>query len=577
MLRGYSPNAREMLYRFRLESLISEMAEAKILLAVTKEFAEQDLSPQAVTNIDMGYIYEELVRLTADLTNEEAGDHFTPREVIKLMVNVVFSTEDDLLGGESKIVRAYDGGCGTGGMLTAAQDHIQTKNPNARVHLYGQELQPESFAIARADSMLEDREANIEFGNTLLKPTYTDDGQERTNGDAFADQKFDYMLMNPPYGKDWKTEAPHVKAEAKNDGFAGRFGAGLPATSDGQILFVQHMISKMKPPEEGGSRIAVVLNGSPLFTGGAGSGMSEIRRWIIENDWLDCIIGLPDQMFYNTGISTYIWILDNNKPEHRQGTVQLIDARELFVKMRKSLGNKRKELSDDNIADITRLYESQVNNDMSKIVPNHEFGSVEFTVDRPLRQRYETNEEALTALAGVTAVKKLDDPEALVNAVKTANIQTADDTEARSQARQVLASLGLKGKTLEDAILKSVAVNDETAEPTVDKNDNPVADTSLRDTERIPMPEPVDGWDEDPTPRFETEPYRTAIEQHMQDDVLEWVPDAWVDHTKTRVGYDIPFTRLFYTYQPPRPLAEIRADLADSQTRILELLGEVGA
>ena len=576
MLRGYSPNAREMIKHFSVERQIEKMEAAGILLAVTREFAEQDLSPEAVTNVEMGYVYEELVRLTADLSNEEAGEHFTPREVIELMVNIVFAAEDDLLGGAAKITRVYDGACGTGGMLTAAQDHIESKNPNARVHLYGQELQPESFATARADAMLEDREASIEFGDTLLKPVYGE-GDERVNGDAFADEQFDYMLMNPPYGKDWKTISKDVKAEAENDGFNGRFGAGLPATSDGQILFVQHMISKMRPAEEGGSRIAVVLNGSPLFTGGAGSGMSEIRRWIIENDWLDAIIGLPDQMFYNTGISTYIWVLDNAKPAHRQGTVQLIDARDTFIKMRKSLGNKRKELSAENIAEITALYESQVDNGQSKIIPNHEFGSIEFTVDRPLRQRYETTDTTLAALLDVTAVRKLDDPEELADAVRAANINTSDDDEARSQAKPILKSLGLKGKALEDAILKTAAVRDEKAEPTVDSKGQPVADSAMRDTERIPMPDAIDGWDQDPTPRFESEPYRTAITQHMNNEVLEWVPDAWVDHTKTRVGYDIPFTRLFYTYTPPRPLTEIRKDLAESQARILDLLGEVGA
>jgi len=488
----------------------------------------------------------------------------------------VFAAEDDLLGGSSKIVRIYDGACGTGGMLTAAQDHIERKNPKARVHLYGQELQPESFATARADMMLEDRSASIEFGDTLLKPVYDSEGR-RTTGDAFTGEQFDYMFMNPPYGKDWKAIATQVKAEAAADGFDGRFGAGLPATSDGQILFVQHMISKMKPAEDGGSRIAVVLNGSPLFTGGAGSGMSEIRRWIIENDWLDCIIGLPDQMFYNTGISTYIWILDTAKPEHRQGTVQLIDARESFTKMRKSLGNKRNELSPENIADITRTYESHVETDDSKVIPNEQFGTIEFTVEQPLRQRFLLDPTAIAdQLADVNAIKKLGaTTEALIKALPA--IDTTDDAEARSAIKQALATVGLKGKTLEDAILKTIAVRDETADPSVDSKGRTVPDPSLRDTETIPLPDmPVD-WAEDVTERFQWQPYKDAIEFHMTNEVAEWIPDGWVDPGRSRIGYDIPFTRLFYTYAPPRPLTEIRAELKASQERILELLGEVGA
>jgi len=575
MLSGYSPNAREMIARFGIERQIETMAEAGILFATTKQFAEQDLSPTTVTNVEMGYVYEELVRLTADLSNEEAGEHFTPREVIELMVNIVFAAEDDLLGGSAKIVRIYDGACGTGGMLTAAQDHIEAKNPKARVHLFGQELQPESFATARADMMLEDRSATIEFGDTLLQPVYNDDGQ-RTTGDAFTDEQFDYMLMNPPYGKDWKTIATQIKGEAKNDGFDGRFGAGLPTTSDGQILFVQHMISKMKSPEDGGSRIAVVLNGSPMFIGGAGSGMSEIRRWIIETDLLDCVIGLPDQMFYNTDISTYIWVLDNAKPAHRRGSVQLIDARKAFVKMQKSLGKKRNELSPENIARITGVYESHVQTNESKIVANEKFGTIEITVEQPLRQRFVLDPDTIAdQVADVTAIQKLNDTEALLDALPV--IDTADDDTAREAVKGCLEAVGLKGKPLEDAILKSIAQRDDEAEPSVDSKGRPIADTSLRDTETIPLPSISVDWTRDVAARFETPPYKDAIEAHMKNEVLEWVPDGWVDWSRCKIGYDLPFTRLFYTYTPPRPLEEIRADLNTSQERILQLLGEVGA
>lgn len=579
MIRGFSPNAREMIKHFRLEGEIENMGAAGILFLVTKAFSEQDLSPAIVTNTDMGSIYEELVRLTADLSNEEAGDHFTPREVIELMVNLVFSGEDKLFS-EHKIARIYDPTCGTGGMLTAAQDFITSKNNKARVHLYGQEIQPESFATCQADMMLEDRESNIEFGDTL-KPYTLVDG-ERVDGDAFPAERFSYMFANPPYGKDWKSVEKSVKAEHANQGFEGRFGAGLPSTSDGQILFVQHMISKMLPQEEGGSRIAVVMNGSPLFSGGAGSDMSEIRRWIIENDWLDAIVGLPDQMFYNTGISTYVWIIDNDKRPERAGHVQLIDARQMFKKMRKSLGNKRNELSPADIAEITRIYELCADGDNSKVVPNEEFCSIEVTVERPLRQRYEVTPESLAELAEVTVIQKLFDAdrdrlfERLCAAADA--LLVTDDDVARAAVRNAMTEAGLKGKPIESAVLKAIAVRDEDAEPSVDGKGRPLPDPTLRDTETIAVP--LDrrvSWAKGVDDRFKWAEYRMAIETHMRDEVLPYVPDAYVDWSKCRIGYDIPFTRQFYTYVPPRPLDEIRTDLAESQRRILALLTEVGA
>jgi type I restriction enzyme M protein len=322
-VRGFSPNARDALVRFGLPNQIDKMAEVGILYLVVKQFAEIDLHPDVVSNLEMGYIYEELIRVTADLSNEEAGERFTPREVIELMVNVLFA-DDDRLHAKSKIFTVYDPACGTGGMLTVAEEHLRRINSTARLHLFGQEVQPESYAVCRTDMLLKGQDASrIVFGDS-----FTQDGH--------ADQRFDYMLANPPYGKDWKTIEKSIRKEHSDHGFDGRFGAGLPATSDGQILFLQQMISKMRPVDEGGSRIAVVFNGSPLFSGDAGSGMSETRRWIIENDWLDAIIGLPDQLFYNTGISTYVWVVTNRKRPERQGKVQLIDARELFAKSQKS-------------------------------------------------------------------------------------------------------------------------------------------------------------------------------------------------------------------------------------------------
>jgi len=391
----------------------------------------------------------------------------------------------------------------------------------------------------------------------------------------------DELSKEPPYGKDWKSVEKSVKEEHANQGFGGRFGAGLPPTSDGQILFVQHMISKMLPSEEGGSRIAVVMNGSPLFSGGAGSDMSEIRRWIIENDWLDAIVGLPDQMFYNTGISTYIWIIDNAKRPERAGHVQLIDARQMFTKMRKSLGNKRNELGPDNLAEITRIYEMCTDSDHSRIVRNEEFGSLEVTVERPLRQRYEVTAESLADLAEATAIQKLSDADRdrLFDRLRSAAdaISVSDDDVARAAVRDALANAAVKGKPIETAVLKSIAVRDEDVDPSVDAKGRLLPDPTLRDTETIGVPlERHVSWTERVDDRFEWSEYREAIEVHMRDEVLPYVPDAYVDWTRCRIGYDVPFTRRFYAYVRPRSLEEIRADLSKSQQRILELLTEVG-
>ena len=371
-INGFSPNTRDALDKFGLARHVEKMGEAGILYMVVQRFAEIDLHPELVSNLEMGYIYEELVRVTADLSNEEAGEHFTPREVIHLMVNLLFAEEEQLLT-PGRIAKVYDPACGTGGMLSVAEEHLREMNPAAKLHLYGQEIQPESYAVCRSDMLLKGQDASkIVFGDSFTQ-------------DGFPTERFDYMLANPPFGKDWKTIEKQVKAENTQLGFAGRFGAGVPSTSDGQILFLQQMISKMRPVEESGSRIAIVFNGSPLFSGDAGSGMSEIRRWIIEKDWLEAIVGLPDQLFYNTGIFSYIWVVTNRKRPERAGYVQLIDARELYAKMRKSLGNKRNELLPEHIAEVVRIYETFVDSDRSKVLPNEAFGYRKVTVERPLR------------------------------------------------------------------------------------------------------------------------------------------------------------------------------------------------
>ena len=563
-VRGFSPNARDALVRFGLPNQIDKMAEAGILYLVVKQFAEIDLHPEVVSNLEMGYIYEELIRVTADLSNEEAGEHFTPREVIELMVNVLFA-DDDRLQAKSKIFTVYDPACGTGGMLTVAEEHLRRINPSARLHLFGQEVQPESYAVCRTDMLLKGQDASrIVFGDS-----FTHDGHKGP--------RFDYMLANPPYGKDWKTIEKAIKREHADHGFDGRFGAGLPATSDGQILFLQQMISKMRPVSDGGSRIAVVFNGSPLFSGDAGSGMSEIRRWIIENDWLDAIIGLPDQLFYNTGISTYVWVVTNRKRPERQGKVQLIDARELYAKMRKSLGNKRNELTPDHIAQITALYEDFTEGERSKILSNAAFGYHKVTVERPLRIRYEISPDTIAAVeAGKTFAKLEEDTRAVVREV-LANLEGTTATTIEQfekvfvpEAVMVWADHGWEteeGETGDIAwsleitkaqaktLLADLTVPDPDGDPVTDRKGVVQPDPGLRDTEVIPL-----GGD---------------IEAFIAREVLPYAPDAWVDHEKTRVGYEIPFTRHFYKYVPPRPLAEIDADIKASQQRILKLLAEV--
>jgi len=563
-IQGFSPNTRDALDKFGLQRHVEKLAEAEILYMVVQRFAEIDLHPNVVSNLEMGYIYEELIRVTADLSNEEAGEHFTPREVIQLMVKLLFAEEDQLLG-SSRIAKVYDPACGTGGMLSVAEEHLREINPKAKLHLYGQEIQPESYAVCRSDMLLKGQDASrIVFGDSFT-------------ADGFPGERFDYMLANPPYGKDWKTIEKAIKDEHAKLGMAGRFGPGLPPTSDGQILFLLQMISKMRDPNDGGSRIAVVFNGSPLFSGDAGSGMSEIRRWIIENDWLDAIVGLPDQLFYNTGINTYVWIVTNRKAPERAGHVQLIDGRELCSKMRKSLGNKRNELTAEHIAEVIRLYEAFVEGDRSKVLPNEAFGFRKVTVERPRRVRYEINDDTIAAVLASKAVAKLDEEyrevlTEVLNNLRGTSVATAQEMDdllvpetnrvwAEHDWETEAGETGDFGWALDvtqaqaRAILAELAVRDPDADPVLDAKGNPDPDVLLRDTENVPLSEDVD--------------------EFISREVLPFAPDAWVDESKTKVGYEIPFTRHFYRYAPPRPLAEIDADIKASQQRILKLLEEV--
>ena len=548
VVNGFSDDAREIFIdRFKFNDTITRLDKDNLLYMVVQKFAQADLHPNKVSNLQMGYIFEELIRRFSEQSNETAGEHFTPREVIRLMVNLLFLEDADALTKKGVIRRLYDPACGTGGMLSVAEDYLRELNPGAKLVVYGQELNDESYGTCKSDMMIKGQEAkNIHAGNS-----FTQDGVPSEN--------FDYMLSNPPFGVEWKQVQDFIKDEHSSQGYNGRFGAGLPRVSDGSLLFVQHMISKFNR-DGNPSRLAVVLNGSPLFTGSAGSGESEIRRWIIENDWLEAIVALPNDMFYNTGIATYIWIISNQKTSQRKGKVQLIDATEFHTPMRKSLGSKRKQISNDQIKTITQLFGDFEENEKSKIFDNTDFGLNRITVERPLKLNFQTGPERIEVLNGTKAFAKLkDDAQAdILEAIgsfdgsKVYKSREAFIKDLKGAFKQ--AGLDIKGPMFK-VIWNALSEKDEAADVCADKKGNPEADSDLRDNENIPLKE--------------------KIEEYFQREVIPHVPDAWIDHDKTKVGYEIPFNRHFYKYVPPRSLEEIDADLAVVSAEIMRLLGEV--
>lgn len=469
-LNGFSENVQDIIEKFKFDGHITTMANKDILYIVIKEFTspKANLHPDVISNLEMGYIFEEIIRRFSESHNEDAGQHYTPREVIRLMVNILFHDDNDILSGNNVAKTIYDPACGTGGMLSVSEEYLHELNAATELLAFGQELNDQTFAICKADMLIKGNDANfIKDGNTL-------------SDDQFEGQKFDYIISNPPFGREWKNEKTKVEAEAKR-GLAGRFGAGVPAVSDGQMLFLLTAIFKMKEPSDGGSRIAIIHNGSPLFTGDAGSGPSEIRRYILENDLLEAIIALPNDIFYNTGIATYIWVLSNKKAgTKREGKVQLINANGLFEKRRKALGNKRNDIPENAIEEITRIYGEFRENEISQIYDNADFGYTKITVERPLL--------------------------------------------------------------------------DEDGNPILKKN-KPQADSSLRDTENVPLKE--------------------DIEEYFKREVLPFAPDSWIDTKKSKVGYEIPFTRYFYKYEVPQPSAEIMAEIIDLETELSRSLKEV--
>jgi type I restriction enzyme M protein len=560
-IAAFDSETRDVIEKFDFDAQIGRLDRAKILYLVLSKVIEVDLHPDTVSNVEMGYIYEELLRKFSELSNETAGEHFTPREVIRLMVDLLFIEDDDILRTPGTVRTLLDPACGTGGMISVSQEYLRELNPTAQLIGYGQELNAETYALCRADMMLKgQRASNISLGNSFSE-------------DAFKGERYDYLLANPPFGVEWKKVQSVVEAEHEKLGFAGRFGAGTPRINDGSFLFLQHMISKLKRPEDGGGRLAIVFNGSPLFTGAAGSGESEIRRWIIENDWLEGIVALPDQLFYNTGISTYFWIVTNRKRPERRGKVQLVDARECFVKMRKSLGNKRNEISPEQIEEITRLYGDFEEGERVKILANEGFGYQRITVERPLRLRYVVTGDTLRAIETSPAGTKLTEPEHAVLVQFLERLIGFSSTDRTAAARK----LGALPKQIEKPAWEAISVRDPEAPVITDRKGHPEPDPDLRDSENVPLPGPTTGFEPDPTERLSSRPYRSAVDAYMVAEVLPYVPEAWADPSKTKIGYEIPLTRQFYRYVPPRPLAEIDAEIGALEQEIQRLLGEVTA
>ena len=559
----FSGNVRDIfLDKFLFTEQLKRLNEGGILWQVFDRFTQIDLHPERVCNIEMGYLFEDLIRRFSEISNETAGEHFTPREVIRLIVELLIAHDDTKLTGKGIIRQVYDPACGTGGMLALTEQALKEFNPSIRVELFGQELNGESFGICKSDMLVTGHDPEqIAFGNTL------------TN-DAHKGKSFHYMLSNPPYGVDWKKYQDPIREEAQTLGTEGRFGAGLPRISDGQLLFLQHMISKMRD-DETGSRIGIVMNGSPLFTGGANSGESEIRRWMLENDWVEAIVALPTDLFYNTGIQTYVWLLTNRKPAARRGKVQLIDASgERFWKsMRKSLGSKRREIPEAARKEIIRIYAEMLNGngecgEFSKTFDTTDFGYREVRVERPLRLNFQAVPERIERLKAEKAFLKLDaDAQAAILETLGSRLPNTLFTNReqfdKALAGALRAGVIKIGAPVKKAILSALSERDEGADTCTDKNGNPEPDTDLRDHELVPL----------------KEDWREYVEREVQ----PFVPDAWVDESHRdardgevgRVGYEINFNRYFYRYVPPRPLEEIDAELKTLEAEIAVLLKEV--
>lgn len=549
-IEGFSPNVRDIFERYEFTAQLNKLDENDLLLLVTQKFSQIDLHPETVSNVEMGLIFEELIRKFAEASNETAGEHFTPRDVVRLIVYLLFATDDEILSKPGVVRSVYDPTAGTGGMLSVADDYIRHLNPEASLTLFGQELNGESYAIAKADMVIKGQDIeNMVWGDTL-----TNDGHHLKH--------FDYCLANPPFGVEWKKQQAFVEREHLDRGFDGRFGPGTPRVSDGSLLFLLHLVKKMRPvaKDGGGGRIGIVLNGSPLFTGAAGSGESEIRKYLLEQDLVEAIIGLPKDMFYNTGIATYIWILSNHKPAERRGKVQLIDATSQFEKLRKNLGDKRAEISQANLENIVRTYHAFEESDQSRIFKTTDFGYTTITVEQPLRLSWAVTPERIQAALEVKAFEKLSAgdriqlEEALAAEASFDASTTTDSAAFTKRIQKAVSNVGLSASQIKN-LVAGLAEHDDEAPLVRDSKGKLTADTSLRDTENVPL--------------------SVDIDEYVAQEIAPHLQDFWLDRSKDKVGYEIPFTRHFYKYEAPRPLEEIDADLNKLIAEISQLLIEI--
>jgi type I restriction enzyme M protein len=543
---GFSVNVRDIFDKYDFAAQLSKLDENDLLLLVTQKFSQIDLHPDKVSNIEMGLIFEELIRQFAELSNETAGEHFTPRDVVRLMVNLLFANDDGVLSKKGVVRTVYDPTAGTGGMLSVADDYLRNLNPDAALTLFGQELNGESYAIAKADMIIKGQDVeNMAWGDTL------------TNDGHFG-KTFDYCLANPPFGVEWKKQQGFVEREHKERGFDGRFGPGTPRVSDGSLLFLLHLVKKMRPTQDGGGRIGIVLNGSPLFTGDAGSGESEIRRYLLEQDLVEAIIALPTDMFYNTGIATYIWILDNHKVKERVGKVQLVDATQIFVKMRKNLNKKRKEISSQNLKDIVRIYSAFEESETSKIFKSSDFGYRQITVERPLKLAFKIDEQSIEDAFLTKSVLKLPEENRtkLLSVLKQIQPNYVSRTEF---SRALIDGCKNQGLNIPSPVLKALigafSVRSDEAEICLDSKGKIEPDSDARETENVPLSE--------------------EVEEYFTREVKPFAPDAWIDTSKQKIGYEIPFTRHFYKFVAPRELSEIDAELNTLVSEIQILLREI--
>ncbi|MGA2532103.1 MAG: class I SAM-dependent DNA methyltransferase [Candidatus Aminicenantales bacterium] len=598
-IAGFSLNMREVLEKFDFDNTISKLDEAGLLFQVLERFKNVDLHPDKVDNPTMGTIFEELLRKFNEALNENPGEHFTPRDVVHLMASLLLAGDEDGIRrkGKGAVISVYDPCCGSGGMLLITKEHVQAGvrkngeiirppvNPEADIHLFGQEVNPETWAVSKSDLFIKEptgRDADhIAFGSTL-------------SNDRHAGRPFDYLIANPPYGKDWKRDEEAVTVEHER-GPAGRFGPGRPRISDGQLLFLLHMIAHMKEPKEGGSRVAIIMNGSPLFTGDSGSGESEIRRFVLENDLLEALIAVPEQLFYNTGIATYIWVITNRKTAKRKGKVQLIDATSFWVPMRKSLGDKRRVIPPEKAEEILQLLGAFKEGEFVKIYPTKHFGFRKVTVERPLRLSFQPSPERIARLEderafqnlaqskkkGEAAAKELAEGRALQEEIRSLLQKLPNElNKDREKFFRVLEAAAKKaGLKLPAPVIKAILAvlseRDETAAVCRDNDGNPEPDPALRDTESVPLVDGLDPADAQGVP--------ASVQAFFEREVLPYVPDAWIDTPRRDpkdglvglIGYEINFNRYFYKYVPPRPLEEIEADIKKIEGEIMEMLRDI--